>query len=411
MPRILALLPSNTYRARDLLTAARRLGAELIVATERQQALEPQTDDTTITIRFDASPPTLRRVTELHTRRPLDAVVGLDDETTWCAATLAEHLGLPGNPPQAVAATRSKIATRRRLAAAGLRGPEFATVATADLDALADHAAKQVYPCVLKPTFLSASRGVIRANDAGEFVIAARRIAALLSDAELQARGGEQAGLILVESYLPGEEVAVEGLLREGSLEVLAVFDKPEPLVGPFFEETVYLTPSRQDAGVLDALEAEVQSASTALGLLNGPVHAELRICEGVPTLLELAPRPIGGLCPRVIPLAFGIQLEEFLLRAALGLKTPSANRARAAGVMMIPVPRGGTLRSINGLDQARAVEYIHGVDISILPGQPVVPLPEGNRYLGFIFAAAETPAAVQQALGRAHSQLRFAID
>jgi len=408
MPRILALLPSNTYRAHDLLIAARQLEIDLIVGTERQQALEPQTDDTTVTIPFDGSSAAVERILDLHARRPLDAVVGLDDETTWSAAILADALGLPGNPPQAVAATRSKLAMRRQLAAAGMRGPTFTAVAITDLTG---HADMQQYPCVLKPTFLSASRGVIRANNPEEFVAAGRRIAALLDDPELRARGGDEADIVLVESYLPGEEVAVEALLDDGEFHLLAVFDKPDALTGPFFEETVYVTPSRHRDEHLAAAAAEVRRAVSAMGLVHGPIHAELRLHQGVPTLLELAPRPIGGLCPRVVPLAFGIRLEELVLRAALGWPAPVISADRAAGVMMIPVPRAGTLRVVRGIEQARDGQGIHDLEISILPGQPVIPLPEGNRYLGFIFAAAETPAAVEQALARAHSHLRFEID
>jgi len=407
MPRILALLPSNTYRARDLLIVARDLGVELIVATARQQALEPQTDDTTVTISFDGSPEAIRIARELHGRRPLDAVVGLDDETTWCAAVLARALGLPGNPPQAVAATRSKLTMRRQLAAAGIRGPEFAAVAFADL---ASQAAAQQYPCVLKPTFLSASRGVIRANDPREFVAAGQRIAALLDDPELRARSGGEADLVLVESYLRGDEIAVEAVLREGVLQPLAVFDKPDPLTGPFFEETIYVTPSRHDTAVLAAVEAELQRATRTLGLVHGPIHAELRLHGGTPTLLELAPRPIGGLCPRVIPLAFGIRLEELLLRATLGMPAPAVAAGRAAGVMMIPVPAAGILRAVHGLERARVEPGVHDVEISTLLGQQVVPLPEGNRYLGFIFATAESPATAEEALRRAHYHLRFEI-
>ena len=408
MPRILALLPSNTYRAKDLLVAARQLELDLVVATERQQSLEPQTDDTTITIPFDGSPTALQRVLRLHQRRPLDAVIGLDDETTWSAAVLADALGLPGNPPRAVAATRSKLEMRTQLAAAGVRGPDFAAVATADL---APQAIRQNYPCVLKPTFLSASRGVIRANDPREFVAAGNRIARILDDPEIRDRGGAEADLLLVESFLPGDEVAVEALFDNRGLQVLAVFDKPDPLAGPFFEETIYVTPSRHDPRVLAEVETEVRRATKALGLVHGPIHAELRLDQGVPTLLELAPRPIGGLCPRVVPLAFGIRLEELLLRAALALPMPVVAPDRAAGVMMIPVPTGGTLRAVHGLDAAREEQAIHSVEISILNGRPVVPLPEGNSYLGFIFAAAEHPDAVERALRRAHSHLRFEID
>jgi biotin carboxylase len=408
MPRVLVLLPSSTYRARDVLRAAQALDVEVVIGTEQAQVLETQTADTTITLPFGDPEAAACCAARLHARRPLDGVAGLDDETTLAAATIAAKLGLPGNPVEAVAACGSKLRMRKVMAAAGLRGPGFAVVPLQDIES---HARVAPYPCVLKPTFLSASRGVIRANDSTEFIEAGRRIGKILADPTLRQRGGTEAELILVEDYLEGDEIAFEGLLIEGHLKTIAIFDKPEPLVGPFFEETLYVTPSRLADSARASVTAEVQAAVEALGLTHGPLHAELRFHDGSPTMLEIAPRPIGGLCPRVVPLTLRISVEELALRASLALPVPTLEQGRSAGVMMIPVPRAGTLRRVEGVDDVLGVPGVTALDIAIGLGQKVTPLPEGNRYLGFVFAAGDTAATVENALLSAHACLVFDID
>jgi biotin carboxylase len=406
MARLLVLLPSTSYRARDVIRAARRLDVDLVVATDHEQVLESQTSDATLTIPFNDPVSAWERVEELHGRRPLDAVVGLDDESILAAAALAQALGVPANSPDAIAATRSKLRMRTLLAAAGLRSPEFRALPLTDL---AGAAAQQDFPCVLKPTFLSGSRGVIRADSVDEFVAAGRRIAAILAEIDVY-QGGPDSHLIMVESYLEGTEVAVDGLLANGNFQPIAFFDKPDPLTGPYFEETLYVTPSRHPPATLAAVQEEIQLAVLALGLEHGPVHAELRLHRGTPTLLEIAARPIGGLCPRVVPLALGVELEDLILGAALGAPPPPLRQQQAAGVMMMPIPRPGTLAAIDGLETARAVVGVTSVEISIGTGQRLVPLPEGNRYLGFIFAAGSTPEAVEKALRDAHACITLEI-
>jgi hypothetical protein len=253
---------------------------------------------------------------------------------------------------------------------------------------------------------LSASRGVIRADDAGAARRAEARIRAILRDA-----GEDAAGPLLAERYVPGAEVAVEALLREGALEVLAVFDKPDPLEGPYFEETIYVTPSRLPADVLERVEESAAAAAAALGLREGPVHAELRVCDGAVTVLELAARSIGGLCSRALRFGAGISLEEVILRHALRLPLGEHGRERAAsGVMMLPIAAGGTLRAVEGLEEARAVPGVEDVRITIPLGREVVPLPEGDRYLGFAFARASMPEQVEAALRAAHRALHVVV-
>jgi biotin carboxylase len=286
--------------------------------------------------------------------------------------------------------------------------PRFQLVELSDDPARA--ARKVEYPCVLKPLMLSASRGVIRANDPREFVTAFERIAAILAEPDAAPPDGARRAL-LVEEFVPGREIALEGLLVGGSLHVLAVFDKPDPLDGPFFEETIYVTPSRLPAATQTRAAAVTRDACSALGLTEGPIHAELRVNERGPFVLEVAARSIGGLCARTLTFGTGLSLEDLILCHALGRPLESLERERrAAGVMMIPIPRAGCLVSVSGVEEARAVGAVEDVVITMHPGQEVIPLPEGWQYLGFIFARAETPAAVEGALREAHARLRFDI-
>jgi len=392
---VVFLLPTTTYRATDFLAAARSLGVDVVIASDH---LSPTADTggiRAIEVPFDDPERAAELLTNLDDRGPVDGIIPVDDQGVMIAAYAAEKLGLAHNPPDAAERTRDKRALRDALAAAEVPQPRFAEIT--DLDDLPDVG----YPCVVKPAALSASQGVIRADNEADAQAAARRADAI-------ACGGP----LLVEEYVPGFEVAVEGLLRDGELEVLAVFDKPDPLVGPYFEETIYVTPSRYAPAVLTQVEQLAQRAARALGLREGPVHAELRIDGRRVRVIDVAARSIGGLCARALRFGAGISLEEVIVRHAVGLPLDGLTREDAAsGVMMIPIPRSGTLRAVGGQDEARAVRGIVGLEISIGPGRPVVALPEGNRYLGFLFARGDTPAAVEHALRTAHARLAIAID
>jgi biotin carboxylase len=409
MDRLLLLLPTTTYRTEDFLDAARTLGVDVVCASEKPSTFEAHAPDYLLTIDFADPDAAAARVAELAARRPLNAVVGVDDLTSVAAAAIAERLGLRSNPLAAVAAARDKYQMRQCLAAGGVPIPRFRRIALKDDAFLA--ARGVAFPCVLKPLALSASRGVIRANNVDQFIAAVRRIGALLQRADVEV-DGDAAQFLLAEEYIPGVEVAVEGLLMGGTLHTLALFDKPDPLEGPFFEETLYVTPSRLPATVQRAIEQVTASACAALGLAEGPIHAELRVNDGGPWVLEVAARSIGGLCSRTLRFGTGMTLEEIILRHALGWPIASlARERRPAGVMMIPVPRAGCLGGVRGLDAAKAVDGIEEVTITAHVGQELVPLPEGWQYLGFIFARADSPDAVEAALRDAHARLVFTID
>jgi len=406
---LLLLLPTTTYRTEAFVDAATKLGVELVCASERPSTLQELAPDSLVTLDFGDPLASAETIARFARRRPIDAVVAVDDPTTVVAAAISQRLGLKANSLPAASVARDKHAMRRCLASAGVPVPRFQLVRLADDPAALAQGVE--YPCVLKPLALSASRGVIRANDAQEFVAAFRRIAAILETADA-ALPGEARTALLVEEFIPGREVALEGLLVGGTLHVLALFDKPDPLEGPFFEETIYVTPSRRPETEQARIAAVTRDACSALGLTEGPIHAELRENDRGPFVLEVAARSIGGLCSRTLRFGTGLSLEELILSHALGRPLQSLERERrAAGVMMIPIPRAGRLIGVGGTADAAAVDGIEEVAITMHPGQEVVPLPEGWQYLGFIFARAETPAAVEHALRRAHARLHVDIE
>jgi len=402
-------MTTTTYRVSAFLEAARRLDVPVVVGSDREQALAAANPAGHLTLDFLAPEMATDAIVRFAKQYPIQAVVAADDDGAILAAMAAAALGLPHNAVDAVAAARNKHRMREVLADAGVPSPRSELVSI-DEDPH-DVARRVVFPCVVKPLFLSASRGVIRTDDPAQFAGAFRRLTAILRRPEVAAEGGPLAEQILVETFIPGIEVALEGLLSEGKLRVLALFDKPDPLEGPFFEETIYVTPSRLPAPLQQAIASCTEDAVRALGLQRGPVHAELRLNDQGPWVLEIAPRSIGGLCSRALRFGEGISLEELILRDAVGLEVVSLEREKqAAGVMMIPIPQAGILREVRGQDEARRVPGIDEIRITIPVGQEVVPLPEGTRYLGFIFARDETPDRVEAALREAHRRLTFHI-
>ena len=411
--RVLLFSTTTGYQVHSFGEAADRLGIELLLATDRCHLLDDPWRDGAVPVRFYEDDESIRAIEAVARQKPIDGVIAVGDQPATLAARAADVLGLPGNPVAAAEITRSKRAMRRAFTSARLEVPWFI-----DLPASVDPRVIGTaipYPCVVKPLGLSGSRGVIRADSSEQLVTAVKRIRTLLARPELRAQRTGLLDEVIVEGYLEGQEYAVEGLLNQGELRVLAVFDKPDPLIGPFFEETIYVTPPPISAALERAIAAEVQRATAAIGLVHGPVHAECRVGPGGVVMLEVAARPIGGLCSKVLRFTAAggeiASLEEVLLRHACGDDVSGYVReSQASGVMMIPIPKRGTYKGATGEREARAVPHIKDVRITAKTDQLLEPLPEGDSYLGFIFAAAADAATVVAALRTAHGQLAFVI-
>jgi biotin carboxylase len=407
MARVLLLVPTTSYRATDFVEAARALGVEVVVASEQSHALAGAMGTRTLTVDFDDPEGAAEAIVAHDQVAPVDAVVAVDDQGTVVAAEAGRRLGLRHNPPAAARAARDKLAMRALLQRAEVPQPAWRAIpAGAGREELAALAEQVGLPCVVKPTTLSGSQGVLRADDLDALVAATERARGIAV-----AAGVDAGAPLLIERFVPGDEVAVEAMLRDGDLSVLAVFDKPDPLDGPVFPETIYVTPSRLPAPALQAAVAAVGSATRALGLTDGPVHGEARVHGERAWVVEVAARTIGGLCARTLSFGTGRSLESLVIANALGVGDVAPVTAGAAGVLMIPVPRAGILRGVTGVAAAEAVPGVTGVEITIAPGRPVAPVPDGNRYLGFVFARADTPAAAEQALRDAWAALEVTVD
>ncbi len=392
-----------TYRAGAFLGAARRLDLEVVVGIDLPETLSEYWH-VPLGVDFTAPQASVRTIVEYAREHPITAILAVDDGATELAALASAALGLAHNSPRAAEAARDKLLMRTLMSQGGAPCPIFRPFLLAA--GPFEVAGQVTYPCVVKPRRLSGSRGVIRANNPEEFVVAFNRLKRLLL-----SEGYTEQDSLLVEDFIPGLEVALEGILTHGQLKVLTLFDKPDPLDGPFFEETIYVTPSRLPATVQEAIARCVTTAAASLELREGPVHAELRINEQGPWMLEIAGRSIGGLCSTILEFGSGMCLEELILRHAIGQEITSIEREKhAAGVMMIPIPSAGMLKAVHGIEEAQAVPLITGVQITAKLNHSLVPLPEGASYLGFIFARGDTPAQVEEAIRQAHKLLKFDI-
>ena len=410
-PKRLLLLTSKLgYQTRSFSEAARKLDVEIVFATDRCHQLDDPWNDRAIAVHFEEPESAAYSILETLRGNEPDGVLALGDRSVITAAYVARGLGIFHNHPASVESCRSKEKMREAFRVSGLRTPAFRALPIIPTPDPALSGIK--FPCVVKPICLSASQGVMRANNAAEFRKAVERLAHLLQSPELRASRDPELDRMIVEDYIPGREVAVEGLISEGVLRVLAIFDKPDPLEGPYFEETIYVTPSRLPREQQDAIVRCARDAARALGLIHGPIHAEFRVNDQGVWPLEIAPRPIGGLCARA--LRFGpelMSLEELLVRHAMGFDGTDAERETiSSGVMMIPVPANGILERVEGEHEARAVENIESLEITARLHDKIISWPEGSSYLGFIFARAHKPEKVERALRDAHAKLNFVV-
>jgi hypothetical protein len=412
--RLLLFTAKLGYQTRSFEEVARKLGVQLVYVTDRCHQLEDPWGDRAIAVHFEAPEAAAYTVLEAIRGHDVGGILALGDRPAAAAAYAARGLGIPYNHPAAVEACRSKLRMREIFRDAGLNVPWFRSL---PIDPSPEPALLGIsYPCVLKPLSLSASQGVVRANNREEFLAAAARVRRLLQSPEILATREANLDQMLAEGYMPGREVAIEGLLTDGVLSILAIFDKPDPLEGPHFEETIYVTPSRLPESARRAIAKCARDAIRALGLSHGPIHAEFRINEHGVWPLEVAPRPIGGLCARALRFSLDgevepIGFEELLFRHALEIPGWNSPRERiASGVMMIPVPKSGVLQAVSGEEAARSIPDITELTITARLHDAIAAWPEGSSYLGFLFARASTPEKVEQSLRDAHEKLSFTI-
>lgn len=407
---VILIIPSASYRTSPFMDAVSKLELKVLVLTDKSQVFSRNYPDKVITMDFENWRVQIENIREWSVKHDLQAVVGVDEESIVLAARLSEILGLKHNSLESVKLTKDKFLMRKALKDAGLKVPWFKRFSV--------HQAPQEYlkeisfPCILKPTFLSASQGVVRANNPDEYCRGVEMLSKLLAQAEVIKRGGEQANWLLVEEFLPGKEVSLEGIVSKGKLKELAIFDKPETLDGPTFPETILITPTLLDKPLQESLLETAQTTVEALGIIKGPVHLEFRINKKGNFILECAARSIGGLCTKVLEFKGGMSLEELILRSVLGRNIGKTNLSGTVkGVMMMPIKNKGILREFRGIEAALAVKGITDLQITIKNGGTLEPLPEGGRYLGFIFAEGKDQKTVLKNLKNAWAKIEVVSD
>ncbi len=402
--RLLIIAPPGSYRLAPYLKAAKKLNLTALIASVSEYSLLPRGCEG-IHINLNKPDQALKDILQLAKDKPFIGILGTDDTTIELASHVAAQLNLPHNPASATRLTQRKDLARDFLSKAGANIPWHKKIHIQDdIYALDDIP----YPIVVKPLNLSGSRGVIRADSALELKQAIEKITPIIQD----TYDNEAKEFVLIEQYIAGVEIALEGLLHDNEMSTLAVFDKPDPLEGPYFEETYYITPSRLPFISLLSCQQEVLKSCQALGLITGPIHAELRIDEnGKPWILEVAARTIGGDCGQSLKPSTKYSLEELVISYAIGEPIKPEPQQRSAGVLMIPVPKAGILKRVEGLTEARKVANITALTIDIPIGNEVHCLPESSSYLGFIFADADSPEEAEKALRQAHQHLTFVIN
>ena len=403
--RVLVIAPHGSYRTAPFITAANNLNVDVLIASQGEHSIVSDYVKG-LHIDFQNEALAIEIILTEASKYAFSAIIGTDDTTTELAAKLAKKLSLPHNDPQAVKTAQRKDLARDCLKKSKVNIPLFDLLTTTK--PLAEQTIQVTFPAVIKPVVLSASRGVIRVNNELELQQAVDRIKTMLLEERQIDKSIRE--ILLLEEFIPGKEVAIEGMLYNGELDVLAIFDKPDPLDGPFFEETYYITPTSFSEKTQQEIKQTVLESCQVYGLTEGPIHAECRINENGVWVLEVAARTIGGMCGRLLSVGTGYSLEELVLLHAMGQRVEIKKVESAAGVLMIPIPSAGILKRVEGLLEAQRIPFISELSIEVRDGYELVPLPEGNSYLGFIFAEAPTVEETEQALRDAHDCLNIVI-
>ena len=407
---VILIIPSASYRTGPFMNAIKKLDLKVLVISDKSQVFSGKYPDNLIIINFNHWKDKSVEISKWAKNNGLKAVIGVDEESIVLAANLSNFLNVDHNSIESVLLTKNKYLMRTELKKTGLCSPWF------KIFSIYESSNKIIneisFPCVIKPTFLSGSRGVMRVNTKKELSEGIKTLNELLSLDELRKRAGKQSDYIMIEEYIPGKEVAIEGIVSEGKLTMLAIFDKPELLEGPTFEETIIVTPSVLTKKIQYSLLETLQIVVKALGIVKGPVHAEARINKNGNYILECASRSIGGLCSKVLEFQGGISLEELILRAYLGRNIEKSKLiGNARGVMMMPTEKKGILKEIGGVKDALVVNGVTDLQITVKPGEKLQPLPKGDRYLGFIFAEGNNQEFVINALKNAWSKIEIVLE
>lgn len=399
--RLLLISHHNSYRIASYIKAAKNLSLDVTIASQGKHSLVTEVADG-LHVNFDDTESALKEIIKENNKKPFAGILGSDDQTVELAAQAAKVLHLPHNPPEAAQYSHRKDLARAKLTLADRNVPFHCLLNLTK--PIKNQIIDLPLPCVVKPLNMSASRGVIRVDNTEQLKVACERLRPILADSP---NIFEQTH-ILIEAYIDGIEIAYEGYLQNKKLNTITIFDKPDQLTGPYFAETIYVTPSSLDNDLQLAIKMEIEKSCKAYGLVTGSIHAECRIDKNNKVwILEIASRTIGGDCARILD-NNNYSLEEMAILLSIGKNITIKKSKKARAVMMIPIKQKGLLKRVEGLSLANKVKHIDSIDIIINQGHELIPLPEGNQYLGYIFSSADTSEKATEAIRMAYDILTF---
>jgi hypothetical protein len=389
MKKVLLVIPEKSYKSNDFVVAAKRLKIPFSIITDSQQVSERLSDNIIVyNFQKDISLEILEKL------KNITHILPVDHSSLEFAAKLRDLLSATGNSYVSVMNAMDKYKSRTifndvtevKIKNAYINDPK-------DLITFMS----KINIGVLKPTRGTASNKVIKVTQQNMDQLLIQNIIKDCDENEL-----------IIEEFIEGDEYAFEGILIDSKLSKFVVFEKPLAFVEPYFEESIYITPSNLSNEIIESVHKRLQKACQKLGLTNGPIHAEFKISNNEVFLIEINPRMIGGLCSRC--LSFGLfkqSLEELIL---LSFSTGKFKKVELlsnyVGVLMLPVPKSGKFISINH-NEIMKIENVSSVDITVSKNTLLQMPPNGERYLGFVFSQGENKSVVMRAL---ESAIKIAV-
>ena len=386
MNKLLLVIPENSYKSNDFVLTAEKLGIDFLIITDSDQVTS-QFGDTVIIQNFDEniSDETLIKL------QKITHVLPVDHSGLKYAGYLVDLLGAKGNKLFAVEHSMNKFESRNTFnSISNIKAKNMIAKSLKDIESFTEKHGTSV----LKPNFGSASKSVLKINN---FNQSKDYIINLMNDCEDQE--------MIIEQYIEGTEYALEGNLINSNLNKITIFDKPIEYKEPYFEESIYITPSELPEELQNQIIKLIGNACKKIGLENGPVHVEFKILDENIFIIEINPRMIGGLCSKCLSFGlFKVSLEEITLHAFLynELK-PIELLSNYVGVLMLPTPKTGKFVSINQ-DELEKIDNVSTVEITVSQNSDLLEPPFGDKYLGFVFSQANEKALVINALMKAMS-------
>ncbi len=381
MKKLLLVIPENSYKSNDFVVAAEKLGIDFLIITDSEQ-VSSKFSDTVIINKFDAE----LNKNNLKKLKDVTHVLPVDHSALKFSGYLVDLLEVKGNKLESINLSMNKYESRKIFNS--LLDIKVNNEIIKNIDDVNTFINKNG-TSVLKPIYGTASKSVLKINNVEKNK---EQIEKLMQDCFDQD--------LVIEEYIDGKEYALEGTIINSELKKIVIFDKPVEYKHPYFEESIYITPSELSSEAEKRVVSIVDKACKKIGLEDGPVHVEFKINENQIFIIEINPRMIGGLCSRCLSFGlFKVSLEEIILHAFMNNELKNIELLNNyVGVLMIPTPKSGKFISINK-EELENIPNISNVEITVPEGSDLLEPPYGDKYLGFAFSQGIDKKTVNESL------------